>query len=139
MACDAAIRSYCREAERKLELPSGRRKTLLAGLQQELKERFSSEGDLTLRDICEEVGSPEDTAATLMESVSLEERERYRMQKRWKIRGLIAALAVIAVLALGLIAHMWSNGGLVVIETTHYVDGFPEDLPMGEVHYDYDD
>ena len=53
--------------------------------------------------------------------------ERQRQKRRARIA--LAVLAAVAVLAICLVVHMWSNGGLVVIETTHYMDGIPEGFP----------
>ena len=123
MSCDAAIRSYCQEVRQRREL--------LVALRQELKDRFLSEPALTLEEICQEVGPPEETTATLMEGVEPEALARYRARRGRKIRGLVIVLAAVAVLAVCLVVHMWRNGGLVVIETTHYEEGLPEDFPMG--------
>lgn len=137
---DLAIQAYCREAEQTMELPTRRRRTLLAGLRQELEERFASKADLSLQDICDVVGSPEDSAAALMESVPWEEHACYRAQKRRKLRVLVAVLAAVMTLALCYALYMRATGGTVIIETTHYVEGIPEDFPTsgeGTVTYHY--
>lgn len=142
MTCEKTIQEYCREVERGLELPRTRRQALLGGLRQELEEKFSPAKELTGEALSREAGTPRETAAFLMESVSEAEKGRYRTQKRRRSRALIAALAAVAVLAVCLVIHMWSNGGLAVIETTHYADGIPENFPMGgegKVTYQYDD
>lgn len=139
MTREGMIRDYCREVERGLELPRTRRRALLEGLRQELEEKAASAEELTGEELRREAGTPREAASFLMENISQEEQDRYRIQKRRRRRVLIAALATVAVLAACLAIHMWSNGGLVVIETTHYADGIPEDFPRGEVRYEYDD
>lgn len=133
MTCEKTIQEYCREVERGLELPRTRRQALLGGLRQELEEKFSPAKELTGEALSREAGTPGETAAFLMESVSEAEKGRYRTQKRRRSRALIAALAAVAVLAVCLVIHMWSNGGLAVIETTHYADSeMPAPAAEGE-------
>ena len=43
---------------------------------------------------------------------------------------MVAVLAGVLVLVLALAGYLWSNGGLVIIETTHY-ETIPEDFPTG--------
>lgn len=133
MSCDAAIRAYCQEVEQRLDLPPRQRRALLAGLRQELDERFASAPELTVEDLRRQVGPPEEVMSTLMEGVDPEEQALYRTRKKRRTRALIVALAAVLVVAVCLVIHMWSNGGLVVIETTHYMDGIPEGFPTDGV------
>lgn len=143
MTREAVIDAYCQAIGRAMELPEGRKQELLDGFRQELVERFSAQAELTEETLCRTAGTPREAAELLMEGVPLEERDRYRCQKRRRNQALVAGLAAALLLLIGLVIHMWSNNGLVVIETTHYVDGvLPEDAPKnGESRttYHYED
>ena len=47
-------------------------------------------------------------------------------------------MAVVTAASLVYAAYTWSTGGTAIITTTHYENGFPDDLPRNEVIYDYD-
>ncbi len=142
MTGETAINTYYREVKRAVELPRNRKRDILNGFRQELTERFSTGSEVSDEAIYREAGTPQETAMLLMEGIPQEERDRYRRQKRRRTCALIAGLAAALLLVIGLVVHMWSNNGLVVIETTHYEDGvLPEDFPMGgegRVIYQYD-
>ncbi len=96
---------YIRQVGRKLELPCRQRRALRAGLRQELEEHFAG-AEIRPEMIRTQVGTPEETARSLMESVSPEEREQYRVKKRRQTRCVAAAVAAILVLALAVTIGM---------------------------------
>ena len=92
-----AVRLYCQEIDQALELPRRRRRELLEDLGQQLEEQFASQEELTLEDLREAVGPPEDTAGILLGGVDPEEVRQYRARRRR--RTLWAFLAAAAMLA----------------------------------------
>ena len=91
--------SYIRQVGRELELPRRQRRALLDGLRLELEERFPEEAGS--EEILAQVGSPAETARSLLEGVSPETCEQYRAQKRRRIRCAVAVLAMLLVAAIG--------------------------------------
>ena len=95
MTRDAAIQSYCRTVGQKLTVPAYWKRKLLAGLRQELEERFSVPDSLTLEEISEEVGPAVETAYALMENVPAEEQEMYRIRQKRLVCCVIAGLVLL--------------------------------------------
>jgi len=95
MTHDAALWAYCRLVSGALRLQRRRKKELLAGLRQELEERFRGTGALTLKEISAEIGPYDTVADELMEGVPEEERQQYLAHQRWLSWYLIALLLVI--------------------------------------------
>ena len=138
MTRDEAIGAYCRQTVRVLAAPKDRREELLAGLRQELEERFSGAEELTEGALYQQVGPPRETAEALLESVPTRERARYRAQRELWTRVLVILMAVVTAASLVYAAYTWSTGGTAIITTTHYENGFPDDLPRNEVIYHFD-
>lgn len=95
MTHDAALWAYCRLVGSALRLQRRRKKELLAGLRQELEERFRGMGALTLKQISAEVGPYDKVADELMEGVPEGERQQYMTHQRWLSWYLIALLLII--------------------------------------------
>lgn len=103
MTHDAALWAYCRLVGSALRLRKRRKKELLAGLRQELEERFRGTGTLTLAEISAEIGPYDEVADDLMEGVPEEERQRYLTYRRWLSRYLIVLLLIILAVAVAYI------------------------------------
>lgn len=97
MPCNPAIRAYCQQVGKALELPRIYKRRLLNGLELELEERFSSEAELTLEALCRDAGSPEESASALMECVDEKEQKKYHSRQRLLTMLLIIFLLVFAV------------------------------------------
>ena len=141
MTRDEAIGAYCRQTGRVLAAPKDRREELLAGLRQELEERFSGAEELTEGALYQQVGPPRETAEALLESVPTRERARYRAQRELWTRVLVILMAVVTAASLVYAAYTWPTGGTAIITTTHY-ESVPEDFPtggQGTVEYHYND
>lgn len=102
---DCAIDLYCQEVGRQLDLPKQQRSKLLSGLRQDLENGHSAQAP-TLPDLYAELGAPEETAETLMESVSANAKARYRERKKRKVKWIVASLAVLLVFAMGLCVYL---------------------------------
>lgn len=99
MTHDAALWVYCRLVGGALRLQRRRKKELLAGLRQELEERFHERRALTLKEIRAEVGPHDKVADELMEAVPEEERQQYLTQQRWLSLYLIVLLLIVLAVA----------------------------------------
>ena len=95
MTHDAALWAYCRLVGSALRLQRRRKKELLAGLRQELEERFRGMGALSLKQISAGVGPYDKVADELMEGVPEGERQQYMTHQRWLSWYLIALLLII--------------------------------------------
>ena len=141
MTQEEAISAYCRQTGRVLAAPKDRREELLAGLRQELEERFSQREELTEGTLRQEVGPPRETAEELLESVPARERVRYRAQRELLTRIALILMVLITAASLIYAAYTWSTGGTTIITTTHYEE-IPEDFPTGgkgSIEYHYND
>ena len=134
MTRDAAIQSYCRMVGQKLTAPAHRKRKILAGLRQELEERFPAPDGLTLEEISDAVGPAAETAYSLMESVPPEERERHRVWKKRLVCCVIAVLVVLLVVSAAFFVHTWNHRIVRTEETiTYYPDGWTiEDMKKYE-------
>lgn len=134
--------SYLRSVRSLLECPAPERERLLARLERAVSTYLEDAPDAAEADLIANFGAPEDCAARLLAECAPAAVDAERQRRKRRNRVLIAVLAAVLVVAVCLVIHMWSNGGLVVIETTHYVDGIPEDFPTGgegSITYHYDE
>lgn len=127
---------YVRQVGRELELPRRRKRALLAGLRQELEERFP--GGASSETILAQAGAPGETACFLMESVRPEERERHRAGKRRWTRCAVAALAVLLAVAIGTVLYLDATE-IKRVKTTITVDPVPVDYSNDSDSFNYID
>lgn len=114
MSQNPAIRAYCRQAGKALEVSGGEKRRLLDGLRQELAERFPAGEPLTLEALCEEAGSPEDAAEALLSGASEKGRARFRAGRKLRFRCAVAAVVVLLVVIAGMLAFFeYFKQGLV--------------------------
>lgn len=92
-----AIRAYCQQAGKALDLPRKHKRRLLDGLERELEEQFSDKTG-TLEDLCKVAGPPEESAAELMECVNGREQAQYQIHRRLLLKNIIISLAIFMVL-----------------------------------------
>ena len=132
---------YLRSVQALLDCPEAERERLLRRQESAMTAYLADEPEATEADLLAAFGTPEDCAARLLAECDPAALAAERGRKRRRSRALAAVLAVLLVLALALAGYLWSNGGLVIIETTHY-ETIPEDFPtggMGSVTYEYED
>ena len=130
---------YLRSVSRLLDCSAKERKRLLERLGNAVDAYLEDVPDADEAELRENFGAPEVCAARLLEECDPTEVADIRRRRMRRARILVAVLAVLLTLAVGVAAYLWSNGGLVVIETTHYENGFPDDIQRGQVIYDYED
>lgn len=106
MPRNPAIRTYCQQVRRGLELPWRHKRQLLEGLERELEEQFSSAEEITAEDLYERAGSPEDVTMALMEGIDEKDRAQYRAQRKLLVRAvLVTLIAMLIVLVVGSAAY----------------------------------
>lgn len=130
---------YLRSVGKLLDCSPAERKRLLERLGNAVDAYLEDAPDADETELMENFGSPEVCAARLLEECDPAALADIRRKRKCRNRILVAVLLVLLVLAVGVAAYLWSNGGLVIIETTHYENGFPEDIQWDQVIYDYED
>ncbi len=106
MQRNPVIRAYCRQVGKALDLPRAHRHRLLEGLERELEELFSSTTGLTLETLCIDVGSPEESAATLMECADEKFRTKYQMRRKLFARTAIIGLTIFIITLAAYFIHL---------------------------------
>lgn len=113
--------TYLRLVQEHLDCPEEERRRLLGRLEKAVDAYLADEPEAA--DLAAAFGAPADCARELLAECDAGAVAAERKKRRRRIGVVIAVLAVVLALLLGLVIHMWSNNGLVVIETTHYEDG----------------
>lgn len=129
---------YLRSVGALLDCPAKERERLLERLEDAVSAYLEDAPDAGKTELMENFGAPEVCAARLLEECDPAAVADTRRRRKRRNRILIAVLAVLLALAVGAAAYLWSNGGLVVIETKEYVNGFPEDIERDKVTYHFD-
>ncbi len=106
MPRNSVIRAYCQRVGKALELPRKPKRNLLKGLEKELEDRFSSVDGLTLEALCMAVGTPEESAAALMECIDEKERIQYRTRCRRIAKFAIVGLVILSILVTAYFTYM---------------------------------
>ena len=127
--------AYLRSVGALLDCPVAERKRLLRRLEGAVTAYLEDTPDADETELIKNFGAPEACAAQLLEECDPAVVADIRRKKKRRNRILVAALAALLTLAVIVAAYLWFYGKLVVIETTHYADGFPEDIPMDQVVY----
>lgn len=131
--------TYLRLVQEHLDCPEEERRRLLGRLEKAADAYLAEEPEAA--DLAAAFGAPADCARELLAECDAGAVAAERKKRRRRSGVVIAVLAVVLALLLGLVIHMWSNNGLVVIETTHYEDGVPEGFPTGgegQISYHYE-
>lgn len=125
--------AYLRSVGALLDCPAKERERLLGRLEGAVSAYLEDAPDAGEAELMGSFGSPEVCAARLLEECDPAAVADVRRRRKRRNRILVAALAALLALTLGVAAYLWSHGGLVVIETKEYAN-----RPTGQVHYDYD-
>ena len=130
--------AYLRSVGALLDCPAKERERLLIRLEDAVSAYLEDAPDAGETELAETFGAPEVCAARLLEECDPAAVAVARRSRKHRSRILIAVLTVLLALAVGVAAYLWSSGGLVVIETKEYVNGFPEGTAGDEVIYRLD-
>lgn len=125
--------SYLQSVRFLLDCPSAERERLMAQLSGAVAAYLEDTPEATEADLIANFGTPEDCAAWLLEDCDPEVMAAERRRRRRFMRICITVLFALLIVAGCILFHMWKNGGLVVIETTHYENEFPQNFQMGQV------
>ena len=128
---------YLRSVGALLDCSVPERKRLLGRLESAVNAYLEDTPDADETELMKNFGVPEACAAQLLEECDPSAVADVRRKRKHRNRILVATLVVLLTLALGIAAYLWSNGGLVVIDTTSH--RLPEDQHRGEIIYDYID
>lgn len=130
------IDRYCRQVGKKLVCSRPRKEELLAGLKQELSEKFSLE-TVTLHQLVEQIGTPNAVAEQLQATVDAAEREK--AQKKRRQIPIIIALAVIAVLSAITVGYLiyWENHKIASSSTVIVYDNDQETVPFNDEDFSW--
>jgi uncharacterized membrane protein len=96
--------NYVRQVGRELQLPQRKKRKLLDGLKLELEEQFPEGADQEV--LISQVGQPAETAQSLWDSVSPEAQKRYQTTARRRVGCVIAALALLLAVTVGLLLYL---------------------------------
>ena len=133
---------YLRSVRNLLDCPTAERDQLMKRLSNAVATYLEDYPDAKLEQLIQAFGTPEICASQLLDDCQPAVVVETRQKKHQRMRVGMIILAIFLSLALLVAGYLWSNGGLVIIEHTHYADGIPEDFPTGgegTVVYDFDE
>lgn len=133
------IETYLQSVRRLLDCPAAERERLLRQLDGAVSAWTEDNPGADETELVKTFGSPESCAARLLEECDPTEVAAERRKRTRRTRVLIAVLSALLLLAIGSAVYLFRQGGLVIIEHTRYGEDFPEDLPMDQIIYHYDD
>lgn len=128
---------YLNAVRRLMDCPLEDRERLLSRLGSAVTVYLEDTPGAGETDLVANFGTPEDCAARLMEECRPAAVAAARRKKDRRHRVLVSVLAALLVIALGIAAYLWANGGLVIITTKDADPNEWENHPY--VIYDYDD
>ena len=131
--------AYLHSVRHFLDCPQAEQERLLRQMDGAVSAWLEDNPDADETELIKSFGSPEICAARLLEECGPMEIVGERRKRTCRTRVLIAVLAVLLILAIGSAIYLFRQGGLVIIEHTRYGENFPEDLPMDQIIYHYDD
>lgn len=120
---------YLRSVRKLLDCPGEMQEQLMHRINSAITTYLGDYPDTDYTALIQTFGTPERCAADLLAehyaaTVAVQQKKRRHM------RYAVTILTVVLVLSLCVVGYLWSHGGLVIIEHTHY-DGIPEGFPMG--------
>ena len=122
-----------------LDCPPSEKERLLRRLNSAVATYFDDVPDAGEPDLVAVFGTPEDCAARLLDECTPRSIATERKKRSHRHRILIAVMAVLLTIMIGISVYLWSNGGLVIIRIGNAVPDYVDDLPRNEVTYSYDD
>ncbi len=130
---------YLHSVRALLDCPAGEKERLLSRLDSALTAYLADVPEADEADVVSNFGTPEDCAARLLDECAPGVVASERQKKKRRHRILVAVLAALFVAAMGLAVYLWSNGGLVIIETGKITPEKAREFERGHVIYEYED
>lgn len=131
--------AYLHSVRRLLDCPAAEQERLLRQLDGAVSTWIEDNPGADEAELAKTFGTPEVCAARLLEDCDPTVIAGERRKRKRRTRVLIAVLTILLLAAVGIAAYLWSNGGLVIIEHVRHGENFPDDLPMDQIIYHYDD
>ena len=131
--------AYLHSVRRLLDCPAAERERLLRQLDRAVSAWIEDNPCADKAELAKTFGTPEVCAARLLEECDSTVVTDERRKRKLRTRVLIAVLTILLLAAVGIAAYLWGNGGLVIIEHVRHGENFPDDLPMDQTIYHYDD
>lgn len=121
-----------------MDCPPKEREHLLSRLSNAITAYLEDMPEASEKDIIINFGTPEDCATKLSAECApkVVAEERRKRVKRHRI--IVTILSVILTIVVGILAFLWSNGGLVIIHTQPGRSDFWDNLPSDHITYNYD-
>lgn len=130
---------YLQSVRALLDCPPVEKERLLSRLGNAVTTYLEDVPEADRTDLVANFGTPEDCAARLLEECTPKTVTEERQKKSRRHRILVTILAVLLAVVVGIAAYLWSNGGLVIIQSGRAMPDSLRDLPQGQVTYNYDD
>lgn len=130
---------YLRSVRNLLDCPSNEKERLLQRLDSAVATYLEDVLDAGEPDLVAVFGTPEDCAARLLEECTPGAVTAERRKRSHRHHVLIAVLAVLLVIVIGIAAYLWANGGLVIIRTYPVSPDFMKEMPSDHIIYEYND
>ena len=121
-----------------MDCPPAEKERLISRLNSALTTYLEDVPNAAEEDLTANFGSPEDCAARLLEECTPKEVIAERQKRAHHQRILVAVLAVLLTVALSVALYLWSNGGLVIINTSDTAPDYMDNLPSDHIVYNYD-
>lgn len=133
---------YLRSVRKLLDCPAAKRDRLMKRLSDAVTTYLEDYPDAKLEQMIQAFGTPEICASQLLDDCQPAVVVNARQKKHRRMRAGMIILAIFLSLTLLAAGYLWSNGGLVIIEHTHYADDIPENFPTdgeGSIEYHFDE
>lgn len=122
-----------------MDCPSREKEHLLSRLSNAITVYLGDVPEASESDIVSNFGTPEECAARLLDECTPAALATERQKKSRSHRTFMTVLVVLLAVALGFVMYLWSNGGLVIIQSDHGVPDTLRNLPQGQITYNYTD
>ena len=130
---------YLHSVRNLLDCPSKEKGRLLQRLDNAVATYLEDDPDAGEHDLVAVFGTPEECAARLLEEYTPGSVVAERRKRSHHYHVLIAGLAVLLVIVIGIAAYLWFNGGLAIIRTYPVSPDFMKEMPSDHIIYDYGD
>lgn len=129
---------YLQSVRALLDCPPAEKERLLSRLGNAITTYLEDVPEADEADLVANFGAPEDCATRLLEECTPEAVTKERQRKIFRYHIWVTILVMLLAFALGVAAYLWSNGGLIIIQSSHTIPNSLRDLPQGQVTYNYD-
>ncbi len=130
---------YLQSVRKLLDCPREEKERLLSRLDRALTAYLEDFPEAGNTDLAANFGTPDECVVRLLEECAPATIAAQRQKKVHRQRILTVTLALLLAAALCFAGYLWSNGGLVIIQSGRDVPDALRNLPQGQVTYNYID